>query len=104
MFPRVYLDADIVLKQSQLALVLEKLQLSDVLAAAPRLTYHPRGLSRLVRWYYDIWTRSAYVSDDMIGSGVYVLSESARARFEKFPAWSPTMRSCATSSRRVRNG
>jgi hypothetical protein len=41
--------------------------------------------SACVRGYYRVWQKLPYHSQGTIGSGVYALSESGRARFDAFP-------------------
>lgn len=84
-FPRAYLDADVVLPQAALAQALETLRRPSVLATAPRLAWDPTGVPRRVRAFYRVWTALPYVTDGLLGSGVYVLSEQGRARFGAFP-------------------
>ena len=40
--------------------------------------------SRFVKSYYEIWTRLPWTQDDLVGSGIYGLTEEGRARFEDF--------------------
>lgn len=85
-FPRAYLDADITLDADDLRRVLDVVRDGPALAAAPRLHVDVAHSSRVVRAYYKVWTALPYVTDDLIGSGVYVLSAAGRARFGRFPA------------------
>ena len=84
-FPRAYLDADVVLPQAALAAALEALRRPGVLATAPRLAWDPTGVPRRVRAFYRVWTALPYVTDGLLGSGVYVLSQEGRQRFDRFP-------------------
>ena len=84
-FPRFYVDADVVLPTKSLRLVAQVLREGSALVASPALELDLVHCSRLVRAYYAIWTRLPYVRDDLIGSGVYALSEEGRARFGRFP-------------------
>ena len=86
-FPRVYLDADIVVTSAALR------QLITVLAQDPspavaglRPDFVTAGRPLLVRLFFSISHRLPYVSDGMIGSGVYALNAAGRARFADFPA------------------
>ena len=38
-----------------------------------------------VRAFYRVWMRLPYVNEDMLGCGVYALSEAGRGRFGDFP-------------------
>ena len=83
-FPRVYLDADVVLSPGALEAVVGALE-SGHLAAAPRPMFDMTGLSLPCRAYYAIRSRLGYVRHHVIGAGVYALSEQGRARFGAFP-------------------
>lgn len=84
-FPRFYVDADVVLPLASLRAVARALEQGPALVAAPRLEIDTARSSRLVRAYYEIWTRLPYHREGLIGSGVYALSEQGRQRFESFP-------------------
>jgi glycosyltransferase involved in cell wall biosynthesis len=85
-FPRAYLDADVSLDGDDLRRVLDVVRAGPALAAAPRLHVDLTHSSWAVRAYYRVWTALPYVTDDLVGSGVYVLSRAGRARFDRFPA------------------
>ncbi|WP_109209644.1 MULTISPECIES: glycosyltransferase family 2 protein [Microbacterium] len=83
-FPRVYLDADAIVTGEALLAAADALH-DPPYASAPRMRIDTRGASIWVRWQYAVWECTDYRRGDMIGSGVYVLSEAARARFGPFP-------------------
>ncbi len=85
-FPRAYLDADVTVDGDDLRRVLDLLREGPALAAAPRLRVDVSRSSWPVRAYYRVWTALPYVTDDLIGSGLYALSREGRARFGRFPA------------------
>lgn len=84
-FPRIYVDADVILPWGAVQKVAPVLDNGDCLAAAPRFEMDFEGSSWFVRTYYDIWQRLPYVKKGMIGTGVYALSGEGRKRFDKFP-------------------
>jgi glycosyltransferase involved in cell wall biosynthesis len=84
-FPRVYLDADIELPIGVLRATVEALTSPGILCAAPAPEFELRGRPRLVRAYYEVWQRMPYLTEAMVGTGVYALSESGRGRFDRFP-------------------
>lgn len=84
-FPRLYLDADIVLDTASLRLVARALTEGDALAAAPEMEMDYRLASWAVRAYYRVWRQLPYTREGMIGVGSYALSEAGRARFGPFP-------------------
>jgi glycosyltransferase involved in cell wall biosynthesis len=84
-FPRIYVDADIMLSYAAVQAIARSLTESTALAAAPRMRVDLSGRSWAIRAFYDIWLRTPYHTTGMIGSGVYALSETGRKRFDKFP-------------------
>ena len=85
-FPRFYVDADVELSARALLEVAAVLESGQALAAAPRLEVDLEDRSWRIRAYYQVWCQLQYVGDDLIGSGVYALSELGRRRFDRFPA------------------
>ncbi|NYD21550.1 glycosyltransferase [Kineococcus aurantiacus] len=85
-FPRAYLDADVTVGGEDLRRVLEVLRTGPAQAAAPALHVDTSRSSWPVRAYYRVWTALPYVTDDLVGSGLYVLSRRGRDRFGTFPA------------------
>jgi len=86
-FPRVYLDADVVLGAGSLGKIVEALQSGRWLAVSPEPMMDLAGASWGVRAYYDIWLSLPYCRSGMIGAGVYALSKEGRARFADFPSF-----------------
>ena len=83
-FPRIYLDADVVLPGSAARVVLERLRAGSV-AARPPIRYDSSGSSALVRSYFRARSRVPAVLGSLWGAGVYGLSEAGRRRFGTFP-------------------
>ena len=83
-FPRLYLDADVVLPGSAARLVLERLRAGAV-AARPPIRYDSEASSAPVRSYYRARSRVPAVLGSLWGAGVYGLSEAGRGRFGIFP-------------------
>ncbi len=84
-FPRLYIDADVVIGREAVDRVCEELDSDRCLAAAPRLRVDLSRAPWAVRAYYGIWLRLPYHLEGMIGSGVYAMSREGRARFDEFP-------------------
>ncbi len=84
-FPRFYVDADVIFPRAALRRVCEVLRGGEVLAAAPRpeIDFTDRGWP--IRAFYGTWLQLPYVRQDILGSGVYAVSEAGRRRFERFP-------------------
>lgn len=84
-FPRIYLDADILLSYATVTSIVQALQSSGALAVAPRMHVDLDDRSWAVRSFYEVWLQTPYHLRGMIGSGVYALSEKGRKRFGVFP-------------------
>jgi glycosyltransferase involved in cell wall biosynthesis len=84
-FPRFYVDADVLLPLEALRAVAPLLEQGQCLAAAPRINVDTTGCGWGVRAFYRMWLSLPYFCENMIGSGVYALSEKGRQRFGKFP-------------------
>ena len=85
MFPRFYVDADVMLPLASIRRIAARFADGDALAAAPVMNLDLRGSSLAVRAYYRVWARLPYVREGMIGVGVYALSDEGRRRFGEFP-------------------
>jgi glycosyltransferase involved in cell wall biosynthesis len=83
-FPRVYLDADIVLATAGLR-ALAAATGGSCLAATARRELDLTGRPVLVRAYFAISRRLPAFRTGLFGRGVIVLAEAGRARFERFP-------------------
>jgi glycosyltransferase involved in cell wall biosynthesis len=85
-FPRIYLDADIVLPSNAIAELTAVLcGTAGVLAAVPRRIVNTKGRPWLVRAYFSINERLPAFADGLFGRGVIALSSEGRARFDVFP-------------------
>jgi glycosyltransferase involved in cell wall biosynthesis len=83
-FPRFYVDADIELTQASIQAVAGALS-GAVCCAAPLPQFAVDDRSWPIRAFYRVWQMMPYLNDDMVGSGVYALSEVGRHRFVRFP-------------------
>lgn len=88
-FPRVYLDADIVLPPGALRALVDGLHSTDTgtppLAVVPRRALDLAGRPLLVRAFYAVNTHLPAYRDGLFGRGVIALSAEGRARFDAFP-------------------
>lgn len=84
-FPRLYVDADVVVTRKTITDVIETLSDPSVLCAAPPYRMELQGRPWTVRAYYAVWLRVMSLRAGYVGSGVYALSEAGRARFGRFP-------------------
>lgn len=84
--PRIYLDADISLDDGVLVKMVEALTTDEPRVAAPRVRFATEGASWGVRRFYDAYVEVPYVTQGMVGLGIYGLSAAGRRRFGTFPA------------------
>jgi glycosyltransferase involved in cell wall biosynthesis len=86
-FPRIYLDADIVVPPGGLAAVMECFaEAPHPLAVAPRRRLNTAGRPWPVRAYFAINERLPVFRQSLFGRGMIALSETGRERFQSFPA------------------
>lgn len=85
-YPRLYLDADIIITASALRMVFEHLSEPEVLSARPAFTYDTAGAPGIVRAFYRARRRLPGTNDALWGAGAYGLSRIGRARFTQFPS------------------
>lgn len=83
-WPRVYLDADVVISASTITGLAAQLD-RGYLAAAPERQFDFSRSPWLVRAYYRVWERLPAVRTSLSGRGAYALSERGRERFGAFP-------------------
>lgn len=84
-WPRLYLDADVILPGASARRVLERLRIGPALAARPPISYETDDSALLVRSYYRARVRAPAVMGSLWGAGVYGLSAAGRARFGPYP-------------------
>jgi len=90
-FPRVYLDADIVISAAGIRALVEALgrptadPATTALAVVPRRELDVARSPLLVRAYFAINSRLPAFQNTLFGRGVIALSAEGRARFGRFP-------------------
>lgn len=84
-FPRVYVDADVIIAPEALFALADALESDGVGVASPSLVVDSSQASWAVRQHYKIWNITDYRSIGHIGSGVYGLSKEGRERFGDWP-------------------
>lgn len=85
-YPRMYIDADIVVSTDALRDIASMLgDDSAILVAAPRAVVAFDDRPLLVRSFCKVWTSLPYFTEGMIGSGFYAFSKKGRERFDAFP-------------------
>lgn len=84
-FPRIYLDADIVTDRASMVAVADVLKNGEADLAAPSFQIDLDGCTLAVRSFYKVWLELPYFKEQLIGAGVYALSEQGRKAFGEFP-------------------
>jgi glycosyltransferase involved in cell wall biosynthesis len=84
-FPRIYLDADIVLTTAAVRAIADSLRGPEARAAVPRRELDLTGRPLLVRGFYAVNRRLPVYQDGLFGRGAIALSEAGRTRFAEFP-------------------
>jgi glycosyltransferase involved in cell wall biosynthesis len=83
-FPRIYLDADVILPAVSARLMIESLRCGSAIAVRPRFSYDTSRSRPLVRSYYRARERVQSAKKSIWG-GVYALSQAGRQRFAMYP-------------------
>jgi glycosyltransferase involved in cell wall biosynthesis len=85
-FPRIYLDADVVVSGPDLHRLAAAVATGTCcLAAVPRRSLVTTGRPVAVRAYYAVHSRLPAFRTGLFGRGVVALSAAGRARFDRFP-------------------
>ena len=84
-FPRIYLDADILLEGRDAQRLLETLSRPGALAAEPNVRFDVSKSDFWVRSWYAVWNSLHGHQPGDVGGGLYALTEEGRRRFGSFP-------------------
>lgn len=85
-FPRMYLDADVILSERAVQVLAAEMEQAGALVGAPAIRLSTKGQSWAVRSWYDAYQQSGYFAPPFVGLGFYGISEEGRKRFGPFPA------------------
>lgn len=83
--PRFFLDADVQCSYAALAATAEALRQPGVMAASPALDMDLSRSDFWVRAYYRVWLTQPYVTDRLVGSGLFGLSALGLERMGEIP-------------------
>lgn len=83
--PRFFLDADVRCSYAALAATAEALRQPGVMAASPGLDMDLSHSDFWVRAYYRVWLSQPYVTDRLVGSGLFGLSADGLDRIGEIP-------------------
>jgi hypothetical protein len=84
-FPRIYLDADVLMSGDSVDALIAALDTQDPRVASPHVVFDTSGANVAVRAFYRAYGTLPYVREGLIGLGVYAVSRAGRSRFEEFP-------------------
>ena len=85
-FPVYYIDADTRLSENCLIKINAYLEThQDILLAAPTPIIDTSASSWLVKTYYKVWVNLPYIKEGVIATCSYIITETGRQRFERFP-------------------
>ncbi|MEO7061277.1 MAG: glycosyltransferase [Lapillicoccus sp.] len=84
-FPRLYVDADVVVSGAAVSAVVGALSAGPVLAARPPLRYDVTGASPLVASFYRARESTPELMSSLWGAGFYAISRAGRARWGALP-------------------
>lgn len=83
-FPRLYIDADVMISAQDIAVLCTEMHRSKALAASPQIHFNTKGASCVVKAYYRSAIWSDYNQQDLL-SNVIALTQSGHERLGKFP-------------------
>ena len=85
-FPRIYVDADILISDMALLQLIALCNAdSEPVVVAPRGILYTGESDWLVSTYYRTWKKTRFYSEYGYGAGVYGLNRAARGAFVQFP-------------------
>ncbi len=84
-FPRLYVDADVVLTLEGARQLGKALREPGILAAAPGRKLELSGRPLVVRWYYHVWERLPGVRQALYGRGVIGVTAEGHKRIASLP-------------------
>ena len=85
-FPRIYLDADVVLSITAARALRDGLNTEQPRAAAPAMRLDLTECSRPARAYYRVWQSLPVFGPGYVGSGVYAVNETGHRRLSPWPS------------------
>ena len=85
-FPRLHLDADVLVTGASVRALAEALRQPGVHAVAPTRVLDRTGCSRIVVWYYDVWERLPQVQSGLFGRGAFMVSAHGQDLVSALPA------------------
>ncbi|NMR23955.1 glycosyltransferase [Pseudoalteromonas sp. NEC-BIFX-2020_015] len=85
-YPRIYMDADVVISYEGILSLIKTLSNSTMsLLASPKAVMNFAHSSVFVKAFYNAWFKTKFYNQQGFGSGVYGLNKAARQCFDVFP-------------------
>lgn len=84
-WPRLYLDADVIISDTALLETFKSMEDATVLASRPVSTLNVKNASALLRSYYSVRAKLPVVQSSLWGAGCYCISKAGHRRFDQFP-------------------
>jgi glycosyltransferase involved in cell wall biosynthesis len=84
-YPRLYVDADIELRTTDMRELIGALAAPDILAAGPSRVLPMTGVSAAVRRYYAVWENLPQVKEGLFGRGVIAFTSAGHDRVVALP-------------------
>lgn len=85
-FPRLYMDADVVVTLDGVRAMIKALEKSKApLLVAPKAKMDVSHASFWVKVFYEAWFKTKFYTEQGFGGGIYGLNQAAREKFNLFP-------------------
>lgn len=84
-WPRIYLDADVVLPAHSASMIMKALDSVQPMVGRPPVFFNSSASSWIVRRFFRMKRRVMEQGDALWGGGVYAMNEAAHQRFSEFP-------------------
>lgn len=81
---RIYVDADVEVSPGAMTAIVETMQRTDALAAAPKLVLDIPNSTRPARLYLETWAKADYFTEGHVGTGLYAISADGHKQIPTF--------------------
>ncbi len=81
---RIYVDADVVVSPGAITAVVETINRTGAMAAAPRIVFDTDNCSRPARLYLQTWAKADYFTEGHVGTGLYAISAEGHKQIPTF--------------------
>ena len=81
---RIYVDADVEVSPGAMTAVVETMERTGALAAAPQLVFDTSNCSMPARLYLETWAKADYFTEGHVGTGLYAISATGHELIPTF--------------------